>query len=255
MLAGDGLPRLLYTSVGSGMPMHPEQWLAIPADRDLIRWKKYANNPVMRDSMHGNLRVEDWRDPFMFKHLDQVYAVCGGNASRRANPGTGEVLLYRALKPDLTEWEFLRVIFHYRSNDVINIECPNLFQLDGRWILIMSPHRPCEYFIGDFDPRHGDFQPASHGVLDPGHAYATNISVDDQEADAALDLGPGPPAGKPWLDRLSCDAARFIYRHRWLSQAVTGAGISAATQRANSYYPLRAYGRQKNTGSCPRRVS
>lgn len=178
IVAADGRPRLLYTSIGSGMPMHPEQWLALPTDKELFTWQRFAGNPVMADSIHHGLRVEDWRDPFMFRHAGQVYAVCGGNASRREKGGTGEVLLYRATRGDLTAWEFLRVIFRYRSEDVINIECPNLFPLDGRWVLVVSPHRSCEYFIGDFDPAQGEFRPDTQGLVDAGHAYATNISHD-----------------------------------------------------------------------------
>ncbi len=176
IVAADGRPRIVYTSIGRGMPLNPEQWLALPSDNDLFVWTKYAGNPVMAETIHGAHRVEDWRDPFLFRHGGEVYAVCGGNSSRRERGGTGEVLLYRASRPDLTQWTFLRVIFRYRSEDVINIECPNLFPLDGRWVLIISPHRSCEYFVGDFDPAAGEFRPETHGVVDPGKAYATNIS-------------------------------------------------------------------------------
>ncbi|MGH9159196.1 MAG: GH32 C-terminal domain-containing protein [Vicinamibacteraceae bacterium] len=62
----------------------------------------------------------------------------------------------------------------------LNIECPNLFKLDGKWILLTSPHRPCEYYVGALDLEACRFLPDTHGILDPGDAYASNISTDDR---------------------------------------------------------------------------
>ena len=56
----------------------------------------------------------------------------------------------------------------------------NLFPLDGKWVLIVSPNRPCEYWIGDLDVERVQFTPQAHGVLDAGDAYASKISVDDR---------------------------------------------------------------------------
>lgn len=106
--------------------------------------------------------------------------VCGGNTSGRRWGGTGVVLLYRAENSDLTEWKYTGTVFQYRNREVINIECPNLFKLDGKWVLIISPHKPCEYFVGTLDLRRPRFEPETHGVLDAGNAYASNISVDDK---------------------------------------------------------------------------
>jgi beta-fructofuranosidase len=48
------------------------------------------------------------------------------------------------------------------------------------WVLLISPHEPCEYFVGDLDLTRGRFNPDTHGVLDAGSAYASNISFDDR---------------------------------------------------------------------------
>jgi beta-fructofuranosidase len=63
---------------------------------------------------------------------------------------------------------------------VWNIECPNLFKLGSKWVLLISPENPCEYFIGSLDLARGKFTPDTHGVLDPGRSYASNISYDDR---------------------------------------------------------------------------
>jgi beta-fructofuranosidase len=106
--------------------------------------------------------------------------VCGGNTPVYRRGGEGAVQLYQAQDEALTRWKHLGAVFRYRDRGTFNIECPNLFKLDGRWVLIVSPHRPCEYFIGDLDLKRVRFLPEEHGVLDPGSAYASNISVDDK---------------------------------------------------------------------------
>ena len=177
ILAHDGRPRIIYTSIGN---RDPEQWLAAPEDDDLLVWSKSPRNPILTTAAHGSLKIEDWRDPFMFREAGETYMVCGGNTSRQRWGGAGEVQLYRAASDDLTTWKHLGRVFQYRNREVVNVECPNLFKLDGKWVLIISPERPCEYFIGSLDLKRARFEPEVFGVLDAGAAYASNISVDDK---------------------------------------------------------------------------
>ena len=172
-MADDGRPRLFYTSIGHPQP---EQWMAIPEDDDLIRWKKYSGNPVLSQATHINGPIQQWRDPFLFLKDGRTYMVCGGGtAAPRA-----QVQLYVATKPDLTAWKHLGVIYQGLDREIRNFECPNLFPLDGKWVLIVSPNRACEYWVGDLDIPNLRFTPTSHGILDAGDAYASNISVDDK---------------------------------------------------------------------------
>ena len=172
----DGRPRLFYTSIGHPSP---EQWIAMPADDDLVRWERPSVNPVLVLGAHGSLAVSQWRDPFLFKEGRETYMVCGGNVNA-GRGGGGCVLLYKASNPDLTRWQFLGVVFRYGDLQVYNVECPNLFRLGGKWVLLMSPQQPCEYFVGELDLAKLRFVPDTHGVLDAGNAYASNISVDDR---------------------------------------------------------------------------
>ena len=176
ILGRDGRPRIFYTSIGN---RQPEQWLATPQDDDLLTWVKSPRNPILTTAAHGALKVDDWRDPFLFKIAAQTFMVCGGNTNGRRLGGGGAVQLYRATNDDMTEWKHLGPVFEYRNREVINIECPNLFPLDGKWVLLISPHKPCEYFIGTLDVDRPRFEPETRGILDAGNAYASNISVDD----------------------------------------------------------------------------
>lgn len=176
MLAGDGRPRLIYTSIGD---RDPEQWMAIPKDEELISWEKYSGNPVLALNIHGNWKVYDWRDPFLFREAGKTYMVCGGNINNRMQGGGAEVQLYVAAKADLSGWEYLGQVFDYLDREIVNIECPNLFKLGSKWVLMCSPHRSCEYFIGDLDLQRGKFIPERRGELDAGSAYASNILQDE----------------------------------------------------------------------------
>ncbi len=173
----DGRVRLLYTSIGK---RDPEQWLAVPTDDDLIVWEKHPRNPVATLKLHGAQRVYEWRDPFLFREQGHTYMVCGGNGNDMRRGGGGQVQLYRAMNEDLSEWKHLGAVFEYRDSRAGNIECPNLFRLGKKWVLIISPHSPCEYFVGDLDLGRALFVPDTRGVLDPGTSYASNISYDDK---------------------------------------------------------------------------
>jgi len=195
IIADDGLPRLIYTSIGH---TRPEQWMVVPEDDDLISWKKFAGNPVLTSAAHGSLAVNQWRDPFLFREDGQVYMVCGGNANT-GRGGTGQVQLYRAVKEDLSAWKHLGAVFQALERETYNIECPNLFKLDDKWVLIISPHRSCEYFVGNLDLQKVKFTPETHGILDPGEAYASDISLDDQSRTILWLWGrTNTPPGRGW---------------------------------------------------------
>jgi beta-fructofuranosidase len=50
--------------------------------------------------------------------------------------------------------------------------------LGEKWVLLISPHRSTEYFVGSLDLERVKFTPEMHGALDPGATYASNISRD-----------------------------------------------------------------------------
>jgi sucrose-6-phosphate hydrolase SacC (GH32 family) len=175
MAGPDGRPLLFYTSIGKRAP---EQWMAVAADDDLLVWKKHPANPVVTTKNHGATEVNEWRDPFLFRERGKTYMVCGGNLNKSG--GRAAVQIYEATNVELTQWKHLGPVFEYRDREVFNIECPNLFRLGAKWVLLISPHKPCEYFIGDLDLSRAKFIPDTHGVLDAGSAYASNISFDDK---------------------------------------------------------------------------
>jgi beta-fructofuranosidase len=79
----------------------------------------------------------------------------------------------------LERWEYLGILFKHPDPKVVNIECPNFFELDGKWVLIVSPHRRVEYFVGTFDGQ--KFTPEKSGLLDHSdNFYAPNCTTDEK---------------------------------------------------------------------------
>ncbi len=159
---------IFYTSIGNRLP---EQWAAIPEGDDLISWKKHPANPILTEKLHGDVKVSEWRDPFIFKAEDHVYMVAGGNLN--ANKGGQAVVnAYRAEDPGLTRWTYLGVLFRHPDPKVSNIECPLFFPLGGKWVLIVSQGRPVQWFVGSLDLKTMNFRAERRGVLDAGNFYA-----------------------------------------------------------------------------------
>jgi beta-fructofuranosidase len=195
----NGQLMLFYTSIGNRLP---EQWAAVPVDDELINWRKHAANPLLTEKLHGDTKVSEWRDPFVFHHDGRTYLVCGGNLNKSGG-GQAVVLVYRAENGALTEWKYLGELFRHPDAAVKNIECPLFFPLaDGkgekRWVLIVSPHGPVEYFVGGIDSETMKFKADSRGIVDHGSFYAPNVMFDKQGRCLLWGWIRDFPGGKGW---------------------------------------------------------
>ncbi|MBI2435603.1 MAG: glycoside hydrolase family 32 protein [Candidatus Hydrogenedentes bacterium] len=176
-IAPNGQVMLFYTSIGNRAP---EQWAAISKDQELLTWEKHPDNPLLAEIHHGGSKVYEWRDPYVFQHEGTRYMVCGGNLNE-SKGGQAAVQLYRAENDALTEWTHRGVLFIHPDADVKNIECPNFFPLQNKWVLIVSAHRNPEYFVGIFDPKQAVFTMETRGHVDYGDYYAPNGCFDPRQ--------------------------------------------------------------------------
>jgi len=170
-----------YTSIGQGKSAgdYAEQWVGI-GDSDGNTFKKHPGNPILSEKLHGDVKVYDWRDPFIFRDGGKTYLVCGGNLNK-AKGGQAVVLLYEALNGALSEWKYRGVLFTHPDPAIKNIECPNFFKLGDKWVLLISPHGKVEYFTGTFDAAAGKFAAKERGLMDHGDDYyAPNCMEDPQ---------------------------------------------------------------------------
>jgi beta-fructofuranosidase len=193
---GRGQPMIFYTSIAPGKSAydHAEQWAAT-SDDDLIHWQKAPQNPVLSEALHGEKKIYDWRDPFVFKEGKKTFVVLGGHLAKK---GEAVVNIYEAVNPELTKWKYRGVLFQLPDTKAGSAECPNFFKLGDRWVLFVSPYGQVQYFIGDFDAETCRFQSRSHGVLDPGNFYAPNTMLVPDGRRIVWGWVNGFPSGRGW---------------------------------------------------------
>jgi len=192
----NGRPTIFYTKIGNLRDIihGAEQWTAI-SDEEMITWKKSTDNPIMEDSLHGDLKVWHWRDPYVWKEGDLWYCVLGGHFRWKRR---GCVFLYKS--SDLQKWEYLGVLYQGKKEQGWNFECPNFFPLAKKHVLIVSPHKEVIFGIGTYD--YPKFIPEKWHLMDHGRFYyATNTFFDDRNRTIIVAWIKG--GGKGWKGCIS----------------------------------------------------
>lgn len=187
----DGKLYLMYTGhvyTGPNKEKHYRQTQCIACSDDGITFEKYESNPVIdTDRIPENASKKDFRDPKVFKRGENYYVVIGSNDRQ----GNGQALLYKS--KDLINWEFVNIIAN--SNGCIGStwECPDLFQLKDKDILIISPQylkargndfnnlHSSVYMIGNLNIENGIFEFDDFYSVDYGFDfYAPQTTIDNK---------------------------------------------------------------------------
>ena len=188
----DGRQLLMYTAVdreiledGTARDVQT-QAVAVGDGKDYV---KYDKNPVLtfKDLPEGASKA-DFRDPKIWKEKDgNFYCVIG---SRPAD-GSGQILLYRS-KNGL-QWEFVSTMAENKNRYGKMWECPDFFELDGKYVLLTSPQdmipEGMEYhngngtlcIIGDLDSETHTLKEQSYQSVDYGidcYAMQTLLAPD-----------------------------------------------------------------------------
>ena len=135
----DGKMYIFYTSVSKNLT----QTQSLAVSEDGFTFEKYEGNPII-----GNIGVPDFRDPKVSYMLGRYYMVCGTGSG-----GVGKVLLY--VSDDLYNWEFVSTLVEGEKYSKV-IECPDFFELDGKYVLTFSQMFKNKYnsvnvMVGTFD--------------------------------------------------------------------------------------------------------
>ena len=183
----DGKLYLMYTGHYERKGVKKEvQCMAISEDG--IHFEKYAGNPVIAEPhIEGIAAIEDFRDPKVFQKDDVYYSVI---ASKTIDE-RGQILLFQS--DDLLHWVFKSVLLEGKTHQGIMWECPDLFHLDGKDILLMSPiemekegnayHNinSTVAFIGTVDWTTGKLNVDNYHEIDSGlDFYAPQTCIDAQ---------------------------------------------------------------------------
>lgn len=134
----DGRQLLMYTGVRREKDEDGEshdvqtQCLAVG---DGENYKKYKKNPVLSeaDLPDGGSR-NDFRDPKMIKCKDGSFMAVIAN---RSSDGSGQLLLYKS--EDGFDWKYFSTLDTNRNRYGKMWECPDFFELDGKYVIITSP--------------------------------------------------------------------------------------------------------------------
>jgi beta-fructofuranosidase len=200
----EGVPMAIYTSIGP--EKRPEdtadQWAAM-GDPDLITWEPLPSNPLISDRIHGNQKILEWRDPFVFKESGRTFMILGGKLEQE-NGGDAVVVIYEAENKAYSSWKYRGILFRYPDKNLRSVECPNIAKIGEKWVLLISPHGAVEYFIGKLDLQDYKFVPEHRGIVDRStNFYATNVLYDDQDRCLMWGCIEGFTRSKGWNGCLS----------------------------------------------------
>ena len=160
----EGLLTLIYT--GNIRHDTPKQVQCIAISHDGVTFEKSSANPVIFEGPFEDTKV-DFRDPKVWKVEGTWYMVVG------ARREYAKALLYRS--ENLVNWMYVGVVAESDGTQGYMWECPDLFELDGKHILIVSPigmgdHKNI-YLVGQMDYVSGKFTQEFYGELDFGRDF------------------------------------------------------------------------------------
>lgn len=200
-----GAPTIVYTSVAAASPSVGRVALA-RAGPDWSGWTVDAGGPVL-GGPPPELDLVHFRDPFVWAAPTGWRMLLGGGTS------AGRALVVQYSSPDLRTWREDGVLADGRTADVDPMEagsvweCPQLFPLDGAWVLLVSawdgePRRVLAA-VGDYDGRR--FTPRTWQPFDAtGEVYATTAFRDAGGRRCALSwVPPGSTGGATWAGALT----------------------------------------------------
>jgi len=186
----DGRLYLLYTGhrwTGEDRDKDLEQVQCLAFSDDGVRFDKYEGNPVIAEAPEGDVHPHHFRDPKVWKRGDEYYCVVGS----RTREHVGQIALYRS--KDLKTWTFVSLPAIGRDNAGFMWECPDLFRLDGRDVLVYSPQgvkpegdrfhnlHQSGYRIGALDYETGAFEHGAFETLDDGFDFYAPQTTEDEQ--------------------------------------------------------------------------
>ena len=199
---------LMYTSHYHQAYQKQEQSLAISLDG--IHFVKYQNTPVITlNDLPSDASRVDFRDPNPVT-IDGKHFVLIGSSSLDKK---GQILVYQT--EDFKSFKYLNAIRHPYFGEIA--ECPDLFELDGKHVLLFSSTNlkgddtrfknvnSSLYAIGQFNSTTGEFIFLHTDELDAGHHYyapQTLIQDGKRVSIAWMEMW-----GKPYFTALS--------NHQW----------------------------------------
>lgn len=187
----DNILYLIYTGMinpNMGFKANPNEIIqhqCLAWSEDGVNFSKHKNNPIISQfELPKGYMKADFRDPKVIEKNGIYYVVLVA----KNEEGRGDILFYKSL--DLIKWDYVSIIYKSRYEENMMFECPDLFTLNGKEIIIFSG-MPCnenfeekvgnttEYIIGSLDFDKGIFDVEYRDILDYGHSFYAPQSMED----------------------------------------------------------------------------
>lgn len=194
----DGILYLFYTAT-TIIDGEVRQSQCLVTSCDGSHFEKFEGNPVIGGPPEG--ASADFRDPKVFCWNGKWYMVVGGTANGTAKDGDGRVFLYES--EDLYHWKYRGAVLKSNGKLGTMFECPDLFFLDGKWVLTCSPMNHPEYnkalyCVGEMDFDNCRYTIEKIGNMDVGFDYYAPQSFLDAKGNRILMAWQNGWLWMPW---------------------------------------------------------
>lgn len=208
----DGRLYLFYTGhVVKDGKTYQTQCVAVSEDG--IHFVKSDKNPIIDKRNLGDKGdIHDFRDPKVIKKDDFYYMV----VATKTDTNEGRILMYRS--ENLFDWDFYSILLQGTKEQGIMWECPDLFHLDGKDVLIISPIQikkdGLQYHnisstmacIGEIDWERGTLDVQKFHEIDFGFDfYAPQTTLDDKNRRVMI----------AWMQMWDRDMPTNYLGHNW----------------------------------------
>lgn len=177
----------------------------VAISEDGIHFKKYEGNPIISKLPHEESSW-DIRDPKVFRHKDTFYMLLGTCQGNQETDGIGKILMYESR--DLLHWDYKSIFFDTEGIYGKMVECPDLFPLEDKWILMYSPmyavsKKKVIYFCGDIDFETGKFIVKSQGDVNNGFEFYAPQSFQGENGEVYGVAWMDAWQNMPWFHKLA----------------------------------------------------
>lgn len=243
----DGRLYLMYTGhswTGPDRDVDLLQVQCLAASEDGVRFEKLPGNPAIAKVPEGDVHPNHFRDPKVWQEGEWYYCVLGS----KTKENIGQMLLYRS--KELTAWEFVGVSATDDKDGAFMWECPDLFRLGDRDVLVVSPQgmkpegdrfhnlHQSGYMLGRLDRETGVFEHEPFEMLDYGFDfYAPQTTTDANGrrvliAWMAMWESEMPEQGKGWAGAMTLPRELRLEDGRIVSRPVPELAALRGTETA-----------------------
>jgi len=173
----DGVIHIFYT--GGNRPRETPQTICHATSTDGITFTKDRRNPLFGPDTEA-FEARDWRDPFVFWREDkqQYWMLVTARSNQGALGRRGVIAL--CTSPDLETWTVHHEPF-YAPGNTWAMECPEVFELGGKWRMIFSRFsEQAATIYREADSLDGPWRTPAHPALDGPRWYAAKSLTDDR---------------------------------------------------------------------------